>query len=214
MLHAADAAPSPSAPCPSHGWGSARAAPGVHGRPRPEATRTLLRRVVEALIDFIDTARHHGEDGLSERLIADALHRYPPGLANRDEGGIVRAGSTDGLSTCARRSRQPRATAGSSESTSTSSTSDPSTRSRSRRCSAELREEGKIRDRCLERDVGLLTARPHVRADRGRAEPLQPRRARVESVLRASANGVIYAGFRSLIRARVRRLPRGSGAPG
>ena len=52
---------------------------GIWGDPPDvEAARRLLRRVVELGVDFIDTADSYGP-GTSERLIAEALHPYPPG---------------------------------------------------------------------------------------------------------------------------------------
>ena len=65
---------------------------GIWGDPPDvESARRLLRRVVELGIDFIDTADSYGP-GTSERLIADALHPYPPGLVIATKGGIVRPG--------------------------------------------------------------------------------------------------------------------------
>ena len=65
---------------------------GIWGDPPDvEAARRLLRRVVELGVDFIDTADSYGP-GTSERLIADALHPYPPGLVIATKGGIVRPG--------------------------------------------------------------------------------------------------------------------------
>lgn len=65
---------------------------GIWGDPPDvEAARRLLRRVVELGVDFIDTADSYGP-GTSERLIAEALHPYPPGLVIATKGGIVRPG--------------------------------------------------------------------------------------------------------------------------
>ena len=65
---------------------------GIWGNPPDvEAARRLLRRVVELGVDFIDTADSYGP-GTSERLIAEALHPYPPGLVIATKGGIVRPG--------------------------------------------------------------------------------------------------------------------------
>lgn len=65
---------------------------GIWGDPPDvEAARRLLRRVVELGVDFIDTADSYGP-GTSERLIAQALHPYPPGLVIATKGGIVRPG--------------------------------------------------------------------------------------------------------------------------
>lgn len=65
---------------------------GIWGDPPDvEAARRLLRRIVELGVDFIDTADSYGP-GTSERLIAEALHPYPPGLVIATKGGIVRPG--------------------------------------------------------------------------------------------------------------------------
>ena len=65
---------------------------GIWGDPPDvEAARRLLRRVVELGVDFIDTADSYGP-GTSERLIAEALYPYPPGLVIATKGGIVRPG--------------------------------------------------------------------------------------------------------------------------
>ena len=54
----------------------------------PDAGRELLRRAVELGVDLIDTADvYHG--GLSEELIADALHPYPGGIVIATKGGQV-----------------------------------------------------------------------------------------------------------------------------
>src|SRR5882724_8546462 len=65
---------------------------GVWGEPvdRPEAIR-VLRRAVELGIDFIDTADSYGP-GVSEEIIAEALHPYPPGLVIATKGGFDRPG--------------------------------------------------------------------------------------------------------------------------
>ena len=75
------------------GYGAMRiTGEGIWGDPPDvESARRLLRRVVELGIDFIDTADSYGP-GTSERLIADALHPYPPGLVIATKGGIVRPG--------------------------------------------------------------------------------------------------------------------------
>ena len=63
---------------------------GIWGDP-PDiaAARRILRRAVELGVDFIDTADSYGPE-VSERLIAEALHPYPPGLVIATKGGIVR----------------------------------------------------------------------------------------------------------------------------
>src|SRR5260221_12800316 len=65
---------------------------GVWGPPadRGEAIR-VLRRAVELGVDFIDTADSYGPH-VSEELIADALHPYPPGLVIATKGGFERSG--------------------------------------------------------------------------------------------------------------------------
>jgi aryl-alcohol dehydrogenase-like predicted oxidoreductase len=65
---------------------------GVWGEPadRAEAIR-LLRRVIELGINFIDTADSYGP-GISETLIAEALHPYPLGLVIATKGGFERPG--------------------------------------------------------------------------------------------------------------------------
>ena len=65
---------------------------GIWGEPadRPEAVR-VLRRAVELGINFIDTADSYGP-GVSEEIIAEALHPYPPGLVIATKGGFDRPG--------------------------------------------------------------------------------------------------------------------------
>ncbi len=65
---------------------------GVWGQPadRAEAVR-VLRRAVELGINFIDTADSYGP-GVSEEIIAEALHPYPTGLVVATKGGYVRPG--------------------------------------------------------------------------------------------------------------------------
>ena len=66
--------------------------PGVWGEPPdPNAAIALLRRAVELGIDLIDTADSYGPE-VSERLIARALHPYPPGLVIATKGGLERPG--------------------------------------------------------------------------------------------------------------------------
>lgn len=57
--------------------------------PDPPAARRLLRRALELGVDFVDTADSYGPE-VSERLIAEALYPYPPGLVIATKGGIVR----------------------------------------------------------------------------------------------------------------------------
>jgi pyridoxine 4-dehydrogenase len=76
---------------PRLGFGAMRiTGDGIWGDPPdPAAARTLLRRVVELGVRFIDTADSYGPE-VSERLIAEALHPYPAGLLIATKGGIVR----------------------------------------------------------------------------------------------------------------------------
>src|SRR6202047_5096825 len=62
---------------------------GIWGEPkdRNEAIR-VLRKAVELGINFIDTADSYGPE-VSERLIAEALKPYPPGLVIATKAGLV-----------------------------------------------------------------------------------------------------------------------------
>jgi aryl-alcohol dehydrogenase-like predicted oxidoreductase len=75
------------------GFGAMRiTGPGIWGPPSDRsAAITLLRRVVEAGVDFIDTADSYGPE-ISEALIAEALHPYPEGLVVATKGGLTRPG--------------------------------------------------------------------------------------------------------------------------
>ena len=75
------------------GFGAMRlTGPGIWGEPRNrKAAIALLRRVVESGVNFIDTADSYGPE-ISENLIAEALHPYPPGLVIATKGGLVRPG--------------------------------------------------------------------------------------------------------------------------
>jgi pyridoxine 4-dehydrogenase len=65
---------------------------GIWGPPDdPDEARRLLRRVVEAGVDLIDTADAYGPE-VSEKLIAEALHPYPDGLVIATKGGLRRTG--------------------------------------------------------------------------------------------------------------------------
>ncbi|HEV3379270.1 MAG TPA: aldo/keto reductase [Thermoleophilaceae bacterium] len=65
---------------------------GIWGAPAdPEGARRLLRRVVELGVNLIDTADSYGP-GVSESLIAEALHPYPEGLVIATKGGLRRSG--------------------------------------------------------------------------------------------------------------------------
>ncbi|MCW2903457.1 MAG: aldo/keto reductase [Streptosporangiaceae bacterium] len=75
------------------GFGAMRiTGPGVWGDPqdRDEALR-VLRRAVDLGVDLIDTADSYGPY-VSEELIAEALHPYPPELVIATKGGLVRPG--------------------------------------------------------------------------------------------------------------------------
>jgi len=65
---------------------------GIWGEPadRAEAVR-VLRRAVELGINFIDTADAYGP-GVSEEIIAEALHPYPADLVIATKGGFERPG--------------------------------------------------------------------------------------------------------------------------
>jgi len=73
------------------GYGAMRlCGPGVWGEPGdPEAARTVLRRVVELGVTFIDTSDAYGPE-VNERFIADTLHPYPEGLVVATKGGLTR----------------------------------------------------------------------------------------------------------------------------
>ena len=75
------------------GFGAMRiTGPGIWGEPEdPKAAKALLRRVVEADVNLIDTADSYGP-AASENLIAEALHPYPEGLVIATKGGLERPG--------------------------------------------------------------------------------------------------------------------------
>jgi pyridoxine 4-dehydrogenase len=63
---------------------------GVFGPPRDhDEAVAVLRRAVELGVDHIDTAQYYGPD-VSNRLIREALHPYPEGLALVSKVGAVR----------------------------------------------------------------------------------------------------------------------------
>src|ERR1700733_4880580 len=75
------------------GYGAMRiTGKGVWGEPadRAEAVR-VLRRAVELGINFIDTADSYGP-GVSEEIVAEALHPYPADLVIATKGGFDRPG--------------------------------------------------------------------------------------------------------------------------
>jgi aryl-alcohol dehydrogenase-like predicted oxidoreductase len=65
---------------------------GIWGSPKSEdeAIR-VLRRAIELGVNLIDTADSYGPE-VSEKLIAKALHPYPPGLVIATKGGLLRPG--------------------------------------------------------------------------------------------------------------------------
>jgi len=75
------------------GFGAMRiTGPGIWGPPADrQGARALLRRTVELGINLIDTADSYGPN-VSEELIADALHPYPPNLVIATKGGLIRTG--------------------------------------------------------------------------------------------------------------------------
>jgi pyridoxine 4-dehydrogenase len=75
------------------GYGAMRiTGKGIWGPPadKPAALATL-RRAVELGVNLIDTADSYGPN-VSEELIAEALHPYPPGLVIATKGGWERVG--------------------------------------------------------------------------------------------------------------------------
>ncbi len=65
---------------------------GIWGPPADRAECIgVLRRAVESGIDFIDTADSYGP-GVSEEIIAEALHPYPANLVIATKGGYERPG--------------------------------------------------------------------------------------------------------------------------
>jgi len=65
---------------------------GAWGEPADAAeARRVLRRAVELGVNLIDTADAYGPE-IAERLIAEALHPYPPGVVIATKGGITRQG--------------------------------------------------------------------------------------------------------------------------
>ena len=75
------------------GYGAMRiTGEGIWGEPEdPAAARDLLRRVVDAGVNLIDTADSYGPE-VSENLIAEALHPYPEDLVIATKGGFERPG--------------------------------------------------------------------------------------------------------------------------
>ena len=75
------------------GYGAMRlTGPGIWGEPKdPQSARRVLQRALELGVNFIDTADSYGPD-VNERLIAETLHPYPPGLVIASKGGLIRPG--------------------------------------------------------------------------------------------------------------------------
>lgn len=61
-------------------WGAPEDRSGVH---------RVLRRALELGVNFLDTADSYGPE-VSEALIAESLHPYPPGVVIGTKGGLVR----------------------------------------------------------------------------------------------------------------------------
>jgi pyridoxine 4-dehydrogenase len=80
-----------SLPVSRLGFGAMRlTGPRVWGMPADrQAAAQVLREAVELGVTFIDTADSYGP-GANERLIAEALHPYPPGLVVATKAGYVR----------------------------------------------------------------------------------------------------------------------------
>jgi pyridoxine 4-dehydrogenase len=65
---------------------------GIWGEPRDhDEAIAVLRRALELGVNLIDTADSYGP-AVSERLIAEALHPYPPELVIATKGGLERPG--------------------------------------------------------------------------------------------------------------------------
>lgn len=65
---------------------------GIWGMPKdPDEARRVLRRAVDLGVNLIDTADSYGPE-VNERLIAEALHPYAPGLVIATKGGFQRPG--------------------------------------------------------------------------------------------------------------------------
>lgn len=75
------------------GFGAMRlTGPGIWGEPadRKEAV-AVVRRAVELGVDFLDTADSYGP-GISEEIIAEALHPYPDAVLVATKAGLTRTG--------------------------------------------------------------------------------------------------------------------------
>lgn len=77
---------------PNVGFGACLTGKGTWGEPRdPAACKAVLRRAVELGANLIDTADAYGPE-VSERLIAEALYPYPPGIILATKAGFTRPG--------------------------------------------------------------------------------------------------------------------------
>jgi pyridoxine 4-dehydrogenase len=74
------------------GFGAMRL-PGMMDGSERRASRDLLREAVRLGVDLIDTAHAYG---MSEELIADALHPYPDGVVIATKGGLGHGFLPDG----------------------------------------------------------------------------------------------------------------------
>jgi len=59
--------------------------------PDPGAAKDVLRRALDLGVQLFDTADSYGPD-VSEELLADALHPYPPDVVIATKGGSIREG--------------------------------------------------------------------------------------------------------------------------
>lgn len=75
------------------GYGAMRiTGKGIWGPPKDkDESIRVLKRAVELGVNFIDTADSYGP-GISEELIAEALHPYAGGLVIATKGGLTRPG--------------------------------------------------------------------------------------------------------------------------
>ncbi len=75
------------------GYGAMRiTGEGIWGEPKDrEEAKRVLERLPDLGVNFIDTADSYGP-GVSEELIAEALHPYPKGLLIATKGGLARTG--------------------------------------------------------------------------------------------------------------------------
>lgn len=75
------------------GFGAMRlTGPGIWGDPKnPKEAQVVLRQAIELGVNFIDTADSYGPE-VSENLIAQTLHPYPPDLVIATKGGCTRQG--------------------------------------------------------------------------------------------------------------------------